>query len=104
VSWLEQFRPDGKPASPVPPADPFDAVRAGGQGYARAALDGETDKVMNAANGTRNHTLNAAAFSLSQLIARGGPARRTRRPGDRTHHPVRARRRREAATDPTGPG
>jgi hypothetical protein len=71
VSWLEQFRPDGKPASPVPPADPFDAVRAGGQGYARAALDGETDKVMNAANGTRNHTLNAAAFSLSQLIAGG---------------------------------
>lgn len=70
MTWLDEVR-DRKPGPPVP-VDPFDPARAGtGRGYARAALDGETEKVMTAANGTRNHTLNEAAFSLGQLVAGG---------------------------------
>jgi hypothetical protein len=39
--------------------------------WAQAALDGECDKVRNAARGMRNDTLNAAAFSLGQIISGG---------------------------------
>jgi hypothetical protein len=39
--------------------------------YAQAALDREVDRVAHAAVGTRNHTLNSAAFSLAQLCATG---------------------------------
>jgi putative DNA primase/helicase len=39
--------------------------------YALAALDGEARKVAAAAEGTRNSTLNEAAYSLGQLIAGG---------------------------------
>ena len=39
--------------------------------YGRAALEAECAKVASAVPGTRNHTLNAAAFSLGQLIAGG---------------------------------
>ena len=39
--------------------------------YSAAALDGECDNVQAAAEGTRNHTLNAAAFSLGQLVGAG---------------------------------
>jgi hypothetical protein len=46
------------------------AVLPGGK-YARAALEGEAEKVRSAPVGTRNHTLNAAAFSLGQLVAAG---------------------------------
>lgn len=73
MSWLDKVRTD-RPARPTVPApiDPFDPARTGtGQGYARAALDGEVDRLLSAQNGTRNHTLNRAAFSLSQLVATG---------------------------------
>jgi Bifunctional DNA primase/polymerase, N-terminal len=39
--------------------------------YAAAALRMELDRVLAAEPGTRNHTLNAAAFSLGQLVAGG---------------------------------
>jgi hypothetical protein len=39
--------------------------------YAAAALRGELDRVLAAAEGSRNHTLNAAAFALGQLAAGG---------------------------------
>ena len=39
--------------------------------WAQAALDGECEKVRNAASGMRNDTLNAAAFSLGQIIGAG---------------------------------
>jgi RecA-family ATPase len=42
-----------------------------GIGYGKAALDAEIAKVANARPGSRNHTLNAAAFSLGQLVAGG---------------------------------
>jgi AAA domain len=63
-------------AVPAPPADAFDAPTpngAGGTGigYAGAALGREAHLVANAENGTRNHTLNRAAFNLGQLVAGG---------------------------------
>lgn len=39
--------------------------------YANAALQNETQAVLDAIQGTRNHTLNRAGFSLAQLIAAG---------------------------------
>lgn len=60
---------------PAVPGDPFDPARAyqpgQGLGYARAALDGECERVATAHKGTRNHQLNTAAFSLGQLVAGG---------------------------------
>lgn len=39
--------------------------------YGRRALDDETDRVAAAPEGTRNHTLNAAAYSLGTLVGAG---------------------------------
>jgi len=51
--------------TPLPP--PAGAAGA----YAAAALGAEADRVRAAAEGTRNRTLNAAAFNLGQLVAAG---------------------------------
>jgi hypothetical protein len=63
-------------ADPAPPeviggslADSMDAPHA--TGYALAALRGEVDRVLAATEGTRNQTLNAAAFALGQLTGAG---------------------------------
>lgn len=56
------------------PADVFDPARANGHrgvSYGRAALDGELERVLAATVGSRNHTLNRAAFSMGQLVAGG---------------------------------
>jgi hypothetical protein len=45
--------------------------RAQGRAYALAAFREETRRVAEAPVGTRNHTLNRAAFSLGQLVAAG---------------------------------
>jgi hypothetical protein len=59
----------------VPPAVPEQRVpvtdRAQGRAYAMAALRAETERVAAARPGTRNVTLNRAAFSLGQLVAAG---------------------------------
>jgi len=66
----------------APDGDPFDAPPAppehtpGGAGdraarYATAALTREVNAVRTAAKGTRNNTLNVAAFCLGQLVAGG---------------------------------
>jgi hypothetical protein len=70
VSWLEEARIDRAKALRV---DPFDLAHTTGRGggYAQAALTAECERVTGAVNGTRNHTLNRAAFSLGQLIAGG---------------------------------
>lgn len=39
--------------------------------YARAALEGECRRVIEAPEGTRNHALNRAAFALGQLVEAG---------------------------------
>jgi uncharacterized protein (DUF927 family) len=57
-------RPEPKPVSPLP-------APAGGTAYGRKALEDECEKVMAAPPGTRNDTLNRAAFALGQLVAGG---------------------------------
>src|SRR4029077_13405082 len=39
--------------------------------WARVALDGEADRVRSAPSGSRNSTLNRAAFSLGQIVGAG---------------------------------
>ncbi|HZA76175.1 MAG TPA: bifunctional DNA primase/polymerase [Acidimicrobiales bacterium] len=68
--WLADL---GRPSGPGPlqvtegPARP---VRQPGA-WAAAALAAETQSVKTATEGTRNHTLNRAAFALGQLVAAG---------------------------------
>src|SRR5581483_928401 len=63
-AWLLELvrRPSVAPASPREPR----RLRAGAGGtrYGLAALGDESERVRCAAEGTRKHTLNAAAFSL----------------------------------------
>jgi hypothetical protein len=70
-SWLAQLVRD----SYVPPAVPAPRLpitdRAQDRAYAMAALRAETERVAAARPGTRNVTLNRAAFSLGQLVAAG---------------------------------
>lgn len=56
---------------PRPPAADRAQDRALGRAYALAALRAETERVAAARPGTRNDTLNRAAFSLGQLAAAG---------------------------------
>jgi hypothetical protein len=64
--WLEEAcRP-----SVVEQAEPV-ALREGLNAWARAALRGELDEVRHAVEGTRNVTLNRAAFRLGQLTTSG---------------------------------
>lgn len=63
----------GKP-TPTPTPDPTPLSAPSGppsRGYAAAALAAETRAVAIAPEGTRNHTLNVAAFSLGQLVGAG---------------------------------
>lgn len=74
MSWLDEARDFFRHKYPTLP-DPFDPAHTyqpgRGRGYAQAALDAEVERVTNAQNGTRNHSLNRAAFSLGQLVAGG---------------------------------
>ena len=70
-SWLarlvkDSYEPPAVPAQRLPVTD-----RAQGRAYAMAALRAETERVASARPGTRNVTLNRAAFSLGQLVAAG---------------------------------
>jgi hypothetical protein len=67
-SWLSDRLTD--PAS-APAADQARGVAGSPTAYAAAALRGELDRVLAAGEGTRNHTLNTAAFALGQLAAGG---------------------------------
>jgi hypothetical protein len=70
-SWLAELVKDsyGPPSVPAPRLPLTD--RAQGRAYAMAALRAETERVAAARPGTRNVTLNRAAFSLGQLVAAG---------------------------------
>lgn len=73
-SWLAHVithsgEPPAAPAQPFPEFPQHDRVR--GRAYAMAALRAETERVASARPGTRNDTLNRAAFSLGQLVAAG---------------------------------
>lgn len=59
------------PPAPIPGGAP-PALRArGGGAYGQRALEAELGRLALAPVGTRNHALNAAAFSLGQLIGGG---------------------------------
>lgn len=65
-SWLiELVLAKSAPVRPVERQTPTRAAT----GYGRAALDAEVGKVAVAPSGQRNGTLNAAAYSLGQLVA-----------------------------------
>ena len=67
-SWLaELVLAKPSPARPVERQTPTRTAT----GYGRAALDAEVGKVAAAPSGQRNGTLNAAAYSLGQLVAGG---------------------------------
>jgi hypothetical protein len=78
-TWL--IKPDGDlPRAPLalttlldgpPPAGPPPHAVARPDRYAGAALDAEVDRVARAPVGTRNDTLNRAAFALGRLVAAG---------------------------------
>ena len=57
-----------QPKSKILPAP---VVRPTGNGYGAAALRNELDALGGALEGTRNETLNRAAFALGQLVAGG---------------------------------
>jgi len=68
-AWLaelaaEKPKPEPKPATGAPAGEATGA-------YGRAALHGECEAVRSAAEGGRNHALNASAFRLGQLIPGG---------------------------------
>lgn len=69
--WLAHvIREAHEPPAGSAPRPPV-ADRAQGRAYAMAALRAETARVASARPGTRNDTLNRAAFSLGQLVAAG---------------------------------
>lgn len=65
-SWLMSLLTADRSEPPRRPLERARLVKA--QGYGLAALEAECSAVARAANGQRNHTLNAAAFSLGQLV------------------------------------
>ena len=70
-AWLADLLTDPDP----PPLDagalPADLAGGHAAGYALSALRGEVQRVLDAKQGNRNDTLNAAAFALGQLVAAG---------------------------------
>jgi hypothetical protein len=71
-AWLASLIKDSYEPPEVPaPRLPVATDRAQGRAYAMAALRAETERVAAARPGTRNVTLNRAAFSLGQLVAAG---------------------------------
>jgi hypothetical protein len=68
--WLTALLTD-PPAIPTPDVHPALDVVARRSRYAAAALRGELERVLDAPVGQRNHTLNAAAFAIGQLVAAG---------------------------------
>jgi hypothetical protein len=69
--WLGRLVAEAPGTPPVPAPRLPVGDRAQGRAYAMAALRAETERVAAARPGTRNDTLNRAAFSLGQLVAAG---------------------------------
>jgi hypothetical protein len=66
-AWLERLR---RPAAPNA-ATPTEPALAETSPYGRAALRGESDRLLRAQCGARNDTLNLVTFRLAQLVAGG---------------------------------
>jgi bifunctional DNA primase/polymerase-like protein len=81
-AWLDGYGFEDRPPASVPPdllallrptneVVPPRPVEAHGTRYAQAALRAEDAEIRAAPNGSRNHTLNVAAFNLARLVASG---------------------------------
>jgi hypothetical protein len=72
-AWLvdELLPPAPPPPRPAAPPAPRSAPPGPHNAYVAAAVKGELDRVAHAQNGTRNATLNAAAFALGTLVGAG---------------------------------
>jgi hypothetical protein len=68
--WLLELAREPAPPEPAPERLARHPVRGAGA-WAQAALRGELGRVREASEGTRNNTLNRAAFVLGQLVATG---------------------------------
>lgn len=64
-------------APQTPHSAPFTVKQGEGTRYATVALERESDRVATAPEGTRNDTLNRAAFNISQLVGAGHLAPQT---------------------------
>jgi hypothetical protein len=71
--WLHELAAPPAPASP--PAGRSTPVVPRVRGYVHAALTGEIQAVLDAPAGTRNDTLNRAAWNLARLITDGAISR-----------------------------
>lgn len=69
-AWLHEALHKPPPLAGIDPGAVIDKIRHTSR-YAAAALAAEVDRVQCAQPGTRNHTLNTAAYSLGQLVATG---------------------------------
>jgi len=74
MGFYDAFDPPPSPPATVHVLRP---VAADAEPYALAALQAEVERVATAANGSRNHTLNRATFSLAQLVAGGALTEQT---------------------------
>jgi hypothetical protein len=71
-AWLHRLLTAPKPTPARPgTSPPAGKARRGGSAYAQAVLRGELARILGAAPGTRNDTLNKAAFTLGTHVARG---------------------------------
>ncbi|GAB2947467.1 bifunctional DNA primase/polymerase [Nonomuraea sp. NPDC049309] len=71
-TWLaERLTRPRHDVQPVRVTDVLAALGDRSTGYALTALKNELQHVLDAPVGTRNHTLNAAAFALGRLVATG---------------------------------
>ncbi len=66
-TWGNTIAPQGEPRRGPAPS----VTATNGSRYGQTALEAEARKVAEAPEGTRNDTLNAAAFALGQLVAGG---------------------------------
>ncbi|MEV4568519.1 bifunctional DNA primase/polymerase [Nonomuraea sp. NPDC049419] len=71
-SWLAERLTRPEPGvQPVRVSDVVAALGDRSTGYALTALQNELQHVLDAQEGTRNHTLNTAAYALGRLVATG---------------------------------
>ena len=71
ADWLAKKCPKGKGREPSAPSN-GNAPDARQQGYLKAVLAGETKKVAEAVQGSRNDQLNRSAFALGQYVEGAG--------------------------------
>lgn len=70
-AWLHRLLTAPKHAPAQPSTSPASPPRRRGGAYAEAVLRGELARILGAAPGTRNDTLNKSAYTLGRHVARG---------------------------------